>query len=76
MLLELGGREWVARRLHGRWRLSRHYTRRMADVEATHAADPLLLAYRNAQLRYAALPGGRQGLWWCVQAVRGLVEAG
>lgn len=36
MLLALGGKKRIARLLRGRLRLSWHYTRRLADVEATH----------------------------------------
>ena len=60
MLLALGGRGKVERKLRGRWRLSWHYTRRMADVEALHATSPLALAYEDRQLKYSALPGAAE----------------
>eukprot|EP00887_Chlorella_sp_A99_P004784 scaffold4.g4784.t1 len=60
----LGGAPAVARRLCGWLRLSWHYSRRLADVEAVHREDPSQLAYlkqaRRAGcsrgLKYAALP--------------------
>lgn len=57
VLLALGGRGAVERKLRGCLRVSWHYVRRMDDIEATHAAlGPDALAYENGELKYAALP--------------------
>jgi hypothetical protein len=57
VLLALGGREALERKLRGRMRLSWQYVWRLQGVEATHAAHPLMLPYENRDLPYAALPG-------------------
>lgn len=59
MLLALGGRARVVRKLRGRLRLSWHYVGRLATVEALHAELPQALAFEQQGLKYAALPGGR-----------------
>ncbi|KAL4421350.1 hypothetical protein ABPG75_010641 [Micractinium tetrahymenae] len=57
VLLAVGGRLRVARKLRGRLRLSWHYVRRLQDVEQTHATlGSHMLAYENRELKYAALP--------------------
>ena len=58
VLLALGGRARLERKLRGRMRLSWQYSWRLAGVEATHAAHPFMLAYQNADLPYAWLTGG------------------
>ena len=58
VLLALGGREVLERKLRGRMRWSWQYVWRLQGVEATHAANPLMLPYENRDLPYAALPGG------------------
>ena len=67
LLLALGGRATLGRRLRGRLHLSWHYARRVGDVEATHASlGPHALAYQNHALKYAALELGAWG-WWGAQ---------
>lgn len=71
VLLALGGRAKVARRLRGRLRMSWRYTRRLQDVEDSYAAlGPESRAYQNPALKYAALQGapGTAGyvcMWYC-----------
>lgn len=58
VLLALGGRRRIVRRLRGRLPMPCSYVRRMEDVEATHKAlGAGQLAYQNPALKYAALPG-------------------
>lgn len=70
VLLALGGRRRIASKLYGRLGLSWHYTRRLADVEATHSMmGRESLAYQNPELKYAALPGR----WACCGRMPGML---